>query len=68
MRRPIDFPLWHAPEGEPVACIEKIRLLPNEGGLTRDALEDAALMGCEEASWQAALAASVAGLVGPYRQ
>jgi hypothetical protein len=72
MRRPIEFPLWHTPEGEPVACVEKIKVL-NENlaelrDLAQDALEDAVLMGCDEAQLRAALAAIVAGLVNPYRK
>src|SRR5258705_17257 len=47
-----EFPVWHTPEGEPVSCIEKIKVL-NENlaelrDLAQDALEDAVLMGCDE--------------------
>jgi hypothetical protein len=47
------FPTWHTPEGEPVSCVEKIKVL-NENlselrSLAQDALEDGVLMGCDEA-------------------
>jgi hypothetical protein len=67
-----EFPVWHTPEGEAVSCVEKIKVL-NENlaelrALAQDALEDAVLMGCDEAQVRAVLAAIVAGLVNPYRQ
>ena len=45
-------PTWRAPDGTPVACLEKIKVL-NENILEirqmcQDALEDAVLMGCDE--------------------
>jgi hypothetical protein len=66
------FPVWHTPEGEPVACVEKIKVL-NENldelrGLAQDALEDAVLMGCDEAQLREVLAGIIAGLVNPYRK
>jgi hypothetical protein len=67
-----EFPLWHTPEGEPVSCVEKIKVL-NENlaelrDLAQEALEDAVLMGCDEAQVRAVLAGLVAGLVNPYRK
>ncbi len=67
-----EFPTWHTPEGEPVACVEKIKVL-NENlaelrGLAQDALEDAVLMGCDERQIREVLAAILAGLVNPYRK
>ncbi len=67
-----DFPAWHTPEGEPVSCVEKIKVL-NENlselrGLAQDALEDAVLMGADEHQIRQVLAAIVAGLVNPYRR
>jgi hypothetical protein len=66
------FPVWHTPEGEPVSCVEKIKVL-NENlselrGLAQDALEDGVLMGCDEAQLREVLASIVAGLVNPYRK
>jgi hypothetical protein len=67
-----DFPVWHTPEGEPVSCVEKIKVL-NENlaelrGLAQDALEDGVLMGADEAQLREVLAGIIAGLVNPYRR
>ncbi len=67
-----DFPVWRTPEGEPVSCVEKIKVL-NENlaeirALAQDALEDGVLMGCDESQLREILAAIVAGLVNPYRR
>jgi len=66
------FPVWRTPEGEPVSCVEKIKVL-NENltelrGLAQDALEDGVLMGCDEAQLREVLAGIIAGLVNPYRK
>ena len=68
----IEFPVWRTPEGEPVSCVEKIKVL-NENlaelkELAQEALEDAVLMGCDEAQVRGVLADIVAGLVNPYRR
>jgi hypothetical protein len=67
-----EFPVWRTPEGEPVACVEKIKVL-NENlaelrGLAQDALEDAVLMGCDERQVRKVLTGIVEGLVNPYRK
>jgi hypothetical protein len=67
-----DFPIWRTPEGEPVSCVEKIKVL-NENlaelrALAQDTLEDGVLMGCDERQVREVLGAIVAGLVNPYRQ
>jgi hypothetical protein len=67
-----DFPIWRTPEGEPVACVEKIKVL-NENlaelrDLAQEALEDAVLMGCDEQQVREVLAEIVAGVVNPYRK
>ena len=67
-----EFPVWRTPEGEPVSCIEKIKVL-NENlaelkGLAQDALEDAVLMGCDERQVREVLTGIVTGLVNPYRK
>jgi hypothetical protein len=66
------FPVWHTPEGEPVSCVEKIKVL-NENlaelrELAQDALEDGVLMGCDEAQLRQVLAGIIASLVNPYRK
>jgi hypothetical protein len=67
-----DFPVWRTPEGEPVSCVEKIKVL-NENlaelrELAREALADAVLMGCDEAQVREVLGQIVAGVVNPYRK
>ena len=67
-----EFPTWHTPEGEPVSCVEKIKVL-NENlaelrELAQDALEDGVLMGCDEAQLREVLAGIIASLVNPYRK
>ena len=67
-----EFPVWLTPEGEPVACVEKIKVL-NENlaelrEMAQEALEDAVLIGCDEDQVRAVLAALVAGLVNPYKK
>jgi hypothetical protein len=72
MRQLPEFPLWRTPEGEPVSCVEKIKVL-NENlaelrEMAQDALEDAVLMGCDEAQVREVLLGIVSGLVNPYRR
>ena len=67
-----EFPVWRTPEGEPVSCVEKIKVL-NENlaelrVLAQEALEDAVLMGCEEAQVREVIGGIMAGLVNPYRR
>jgi hypothetical protein len=68
----LDLPVWLTPEGEPVACVEKIKVL-NENleelrALAQDALEDAVLMGCDEAQFRAVMRALAESLVNPYKR
>lgn len=61
---------WLSPDGTPVACAEKIKLL-NENwqeiqGLCQDALEDAVLMGCSEDFVREALHSLVDTLHKPF--
>jgi len=71
MAEPPAWPVWHDPAGKPLACRDKIKVL-NENldelkGLAQDALEDAVLMGADEAQIRATLQKLVADLVNPYR-
>ena len=68
----LELPTWLTPEGEPVSCVEKIKVL-NENlaelqALAQEALEDAVLMGCDEAQFREVMARLAAGLVNPYRR
>jgi hypothetical protein len=53
------LPVWKTPKGEPLACVEKIKVLNQNIAeieqLARDALEDAVLMGCDETQVRAVL-------------
>ena len=68
----LDLPVWRTPEGEFVSCVEKIKVL-NENlqelrELAQEALEDAVLMGCDEAQFRRVLHDLAAGLVNPYKK
>ncbi len=63
---------WLDEAGEPVACVEKLRVLAETLDELRqaaqDALEDAVLMGCAEGQVRRVLQDIVAGLENPYRK
>ena len=44
-------PTWRTPDGEPVSCLEKLKVLAQNLNefeeMAQDILEDAALMGCD---------------------
>lgn len=79
MVKPVDakakgdgFPVWRQPDGTPVSCVEKIKVL-NENlteirQLAQDALEDAILMGCDEIQVRDVLRGLVESLDNPYRK
>jgi hypothetical protein len=64
--------VWRTPEGEPVSCREKVKVLTENLGelqqMAQDALEDAVLMGCDEAQFRDVVRALIDGLVNPYRK
>ena len=65
-------PRWLQPDGEPVSCLEKLKVL-NENleeirELSQEALEDAVLMGCDESQVREILAQLMDSLVNPYRK
>ena len=65
-------PTWKQPDGKPVSCLEKIKVLNQNleeiRGLAQDALEDAVLMGCDEAQIRAVFNAMLEDLKNPYRK
>jgi hypothetical protein len=65
-------PLWKQPDGKPVSCLEKIKVLNQNleeiRGLAQDALEDAVLMGCDEDQIRAVFNAMLDSLKNPYRK
>ncbi|MGH6976017.1 MAG: hypothetical protein ACREEA_11175 [Stellaceae bacterium] len=66
----LTLPTWLTPEGEPVSCLDKIKVL-NENleeiqQLAQDALEDAVLMGCDETQFRRVMSALAESLDNPY--
>ena len=66
-----EIPVWLQPDGAPLSCREKIKVL-NENleeirEMAQDALEDGILMGCDEAQLREVLSALVESLDNPYR-
>ena len=64
------LPVWVTPGGEPVSCLEKVKVL-NENLLelremAQDAFEDALLMGCDEAQFRRVLLELAASIRNPY--
>ena len=64
-------PVWRSPDGKPVSCAEKIKVL-NENlheikQMCQDALEDAVLMGCDETQIRAVLRDLVESLDKPFK-
>lgn len=65
-RTPATLHVWRAPDGSPVACVEKIKVL-NENfaelqQLALDTLEDGLLMGCAEEQLRQAMLDMIHGL------
>ena len=64
--------VWRTPDGNPVSCVEKIKVLNQNldeiRQLAQDALEDAILMGCDEAQVRAVLQRVIEDLQNPYRK
>ncbi len=62
--------VWHAPDGTALSCRDKIKVL-NENleelqQMAQDALEDAIIMGADEAQIRDVLKRMVEGLENPY--
>jgi hypothetical protein len=67
-----ELPVWRQPDGQPVSCVEKIKVL-NENltelqQMAQDALEDALLMGCDERQVRDVLQRLMSALENPYRK
>ena len=65
-------PKWLQPDGQPVSCVEKLKIL-NENleeirEMAQDALEDGVLMGCDEGQLRQVLEQMIQSLVNPYRK
>ena len=65
------LPVWVTPQGEKLSCVEKIKVL-NENleeinVLVQEALEDAVLMGCDEAQFRQVIQNIAQAIVNPYK-
>ena len=62
--------IWRTSDGEPVSCVEKIKVLNQNleeiHQMCQDALEDAVLMGCDEAQFKGILESFIRTLKNPY--
>jgi hypothetical protein len=72
MAKGLDIPTWLTPDGEPVSCLEKIKVL-NENleeirALAQEALEDAVLMGADEGQFRSVLRKLSEVIVNPYKK
>jgi len=66
----VELPIWRQPDGNPVSCVDKIKVL-NENltelhQMAQDALEDAILMGCDEGQVRDVLQQLMTALENPY--
>ncbi len=62
--------VWREPDGTPVSCMEKLKVLEENLAeiqeLSQDALEDAVLMGCDENQVRDVLRRLADGLDKPF--
>jgi len=67
-----EFPVWLDPDGKPVACVEKLKVMRENleelGQMAQDAFEDAILMGCDEHQVRDVLATMMQSLKNPYNR
>ncbi len=67
-----DAVIWRTPEGDVVSCVEKIKVMSQNfrelRQLAKDTLEDAILMGCDEAQVRAELVRLMESIESDYRQ
>jgi hypothetical protein len=67
-----EFPIWRQPDGKPLSCFEKIKVLNDNLAeirqLAQDAFEDGLLMGCSEAQLRHVLGQIIESLDNPYQK
>jgi hypothetical protein len=68
----LDLPTWRTPAGEPVSCLDKVKVL-NENleeilALAQEALEDAVLMGADEQQFKNVLRSIAELIENPYKK
>ncbi len=68
--KPLPETVWRSPDGEIVACVEKLKVLRENleeiQELAQEALEDAVLMGCDEKQFREVLRQLTETLRNPY--
>ncbi len=69
-KQSLDLPTWLNPEGKPLSCLEKIKVLNQNleeiRQMCQDALEDAVLMGCDEPQFRQVLQDLIDSLENPF--
>ncbi len=64
--------IWRAPDGTPLSCYEKLKVLEENieeiRGMCQDALEDAVLMDCDEVQVRRVLRELVDSLDEPFKE
>jgi len=65
-------PVWRQPDGKPVSCVEKLKVLNQNldeiRAMCADALEDGVLMGCDADQIRRVLHELVEALPTPYEK
>lgn len=65
-----NIPVWKQPDGKPVSCLEKIKVLNQNldeiRQLCADAYEDAVLMGCDPDQIRAVFRELIEAIEAPY--
>ena len=65
-------PIWLQPDGAPVSCAEKLKVLQEDLGeiqeICQEALEDGILMGCDETQLRGYLHQLIDALDNPYKK
>lgn len=72
MKESLPETLWRGPDGEVIACVEKLKVLRENleeiRAACQDALDDAVLMGCEQAQFRQVLQGLVSRLESEYAE
>ena len=70
-RQPTSKRIWRAPDGTPVSCYEKLKVLEENldeiREMAQEALEDAVLMGCDEAQAREVMRELIEQLEEPFK-
>ncbi len=70
-RQPTTKRIWRAPDGTPVSCYEKLKVLEENldeiREMAQEALEDAVLMGCDEAQAREVMRELIEQLEEPFK-